>query len=242
MSAIAALLRHDLPQDAIEQDRIAQRRAAEAARKERIFNPRQRTMGLDLPVLDKQVEEHHAREQREREEQLAYDAYAAQNAKTLHILDLQRERSRVGDARSVDAFRQQQQQPQTRREYDLNDPLALRNAAPIRADDHCPVSSLQQFTGEDLAQKQRQHEQQEQMKVWNWQVAQQREAERRRAADAQRTADETLMRVDSARVRLAKEEERRRREEATRTAQYNQQLVFSFFSICVLMREENKTE
>lgn len=58
-------------------------------------------------------------------------------------------------------FRQQFQQPASRREYDLNDPELLKKQEGVRI--------LSGLTGEDLAQKDRSRKQQEQLRAWTLQ-------------------------------------------------------------------------
>ncbi|KAI5095591.1 RIB43A-like with coiled-coils protein 1, partial [Silurus meridionalis] len=53
---------------------VERRRAAEAERRQRIFNPRKRVIGLDVQVLEQQVAERRQREEAERQQQMAYDA------------------------------------------------------------------------------------------------------------------------------------------------------------------------
>ena len=67
--------------------------------------------------------------------------------------------------KAVNEFRQSHQQPDGRREFDLNDPDALKKDKPARVSDddpRCGVSSLQKFVGEDLNGKARSKLQQEQ--------------------------------------------------------------------------------
>lgn len=63
--------------------------------------------------------------------------------------------------RKAAEFRFQHQQPQSRREWDINRPDALRQSHPARSGDNdprCGPSSLQKFQGEDLNARQRQAE------------------------------------------------------------------------------------
>ncbi len=69
---------------------------------------------------------------------------------------------------AIEQFRQQFQQPASRREFDLNDPELLKKQEGVRM--------LQGLTGEDLAQKDRLKKQQEQLRAWTLQ--QQDELER----------------------------------------------------------------
>ena len=67
--------------------------------------------------------------------------------------------------KAVNEFRNTHQQPDGRREFDLNDPDSLKKDKPARVSDddpRCGVASLQKFVGEDLNGKARQKIQQEQ--------------------------------------------------------------------------------
>jgi len=67
--------------------------------------------------------------------------------------------------KAVNEFRHSHQQPDGRREFDLNDPDSLKKDKPARVSDddpRCGVASLQKFLGEDLNGKARQKLQQEQ--------------------------------------------------------------------------------
>ena len=67
--------------------------------------------------------------------------------------------------KAMNEFRKAHQQPDTRKEWDLNDPDALKKDKPARVSDddpRCGISSLQKFLGEDLNEKERKKLQQEQ--------------------------------------------------------------------------------
>lgn len=71
--------------------------------------------------------------------------------------------------KAVNEFRQSHQQPDGRREFDLNDPDSLKKDKPARVSDddpRCGVASLQKFVGEDLNGKARGKLQQEQAREW----------------------------------------------------------------------------
>lgn len=228
MSSVAALLRQDLPADVQEQQRIERRRLAEEERKKRIFDPKKRTMGLELSALDSQVRERHAQEEAARERDVEAQLQANHEAELLSILESQRARLRRDQARGVDEFRKASQSPELARDYDLSDPHAQAHAPAIRQGDNCPVSSIQQFTGEDLSSAERVKQQYEQLRVWNYMAQKEREAVKLQEREAKEEADRVLTDTDRKRVQLAQEEQRRRREEATRTAELNLRMVRGF--------------
>lgn len=62
----------DFPVDQSTDMAVERRRSAESARKARIFNTRLRVMGLDLDVLNQQVQEKKHKENLEKEQHKAY--------------------------------------------------------------------------------------------------------------------------------------------------------------------------
>lgn len=87
----------------------------------------------------------------------------------LEIMDSKVRLQTAQELQSLQTYRLTQQLPHTRREYDLNDPEALKKSLPARTEDNDPrigVSSLQRFEGEDLAKDKRSGLQKEQVRVW----------------------------------------------------------------------------
>ncbi len=67
----------------------------------------------------------------------------------------------------LNEFRKNHQKPESRKEWDLNDPESKKKdkAARVSDDDpRCGVSSIQKFLGEDLNEKERKKLQQEQLR------------------------------------------------------------------------------
>ncbi len=67
----------------------------------------------------------------------------------------------------MNEFRKNHQKPESRKEWDLNDPESKKKdkAARVSDDDpRCGVSSIQKFLGEDLNEKERKKLQQEQLR------------------------------------------------------------------------------
>uniref|UniRef100_A0A8C8RNQ2 RIB43A-like with coiled-coils protein 1 n=1 Tax=Pelusios castaneus TaxID=367368 RepID=A0A8C8RNQ2_9SAUR len=133
----------DLPLESKEAAAIEARREREKQRQSRIFNARHRTMGVSPTgtycILQGCSAEGGAEEH--------------QKAQRLQ--------------QAVQEFWRQEQQPHTRREWDLYDPEGLRQDHPARVSDYdpcCGPASLQCFTGEDLALTTRRRLQQEQQR------------------------------------------------------------------------------
>lgn len=218
----------DLPLDPREKAKIEARRNRDEQRKSRIFDAKQRTMGLDIESLNAQVEEKKRREAEERDFHAAADAETLRHAKIMELLHQRQTADRRAMEKADLEFRATQQLAATRREFDLNDPDVLKKATLTREGDEDPrlgVSSLQMFQGEDLASKERKRLQAEQQRQW---LQEQRniEAEKRAADEQEQRALELQQLQQTVRLRdLSVAEETRRRELERATAEHNKQLI-----------------
>ncbi|KAM4018987.1 RIB43A-like with coiled-coils protein 2 isoform 1-T3 [Anomaloglossus baeobatrachus] len=159
----------DLPLDVKEVAAIERRRNKEQQRQSRIFNARVRTIGVDVDALGKQVEERKTMERTEKVRDEAYDAVREHDDNVALMLEQTEQQLSRDLDRAVQNYREQNQQPQTRREYDLYDPDALKKDRPARVSDddpRCGASSLQRFTGEDLSEKKRREMQTDMTNKW----------------------------------------------------------------------------
>ncbi|XP_077327736.1 RIB43A-like with coiled-coils protein 2 isoform X1 [Lithobates pipiens] len=194
----AAMYKLDLPADPKGAAAIERRRNMEQQRQSRIFNAKVRTIGVDVPMLERQMEERKAMERLERARDQAFDADRQRCDKIAMMLE-QRESQIARDLdKAVLKFREQHQQPGTRREYDLYDPDALKKERPARVGDHdprCGPASLQKLAGEDLSEKERRKLQTELSRKW---LSEQKE-ERKRSEVQKKYADELY---DKKRVEL----------------------------------------
>lgn len=113
---------------------------------------------------------------------------AIRNDKIACIQQARQERDQREINKALNTFRYLHQQPESRREFDLYDPEALKKDRPARVSDddpRCGVSSMQKFDGEDLNQQARSQYQREQMQGW----FERQMEERRRAEEAQKEAE-----------------------------------------------------
>lgn len=95
-----------------------------------------------------------------------------QNDKMMCMLEEQQKRNIRNINKAVSDFQKNFQKPETRREFDLSDPQALKKDRPARLSDNdprCTVSGLQKFMGEDLNYAQRTKFQKEQLREWSLQ-------------------------------------------------------------------------
>lgn len=94
------------------------------------------------------------------------------NDKIACLIDRRQEFDEREMNRSLNEFRALHQQPDARREWDLQDPEALKKDKPARVSDEdprCGPASLQKFDGEDLNSQARRAYQQEQLREWSLQ-------------------------------------------------------------------------
>eukprot|EP00736_Rhodelphis_marinus_P003170 Rmarinus@m.5964 len=147
---------------------LEQRRKHEEERRQRILDPKKRTIGIDKAALDKQVQEKKQALLKEQEREVQWATMNEMQSKTLlHCEILQKEEERMR-ARALLDF-QSVQTKESRREWELSDPRSLAKTRPPRlADDdpNCGPSSVQKFEGEDVQCKRRQKAQQVQQANW----------------------------------------------------------------------------
>ncbi|XP_063366395.1 RIB43A-like with coiled-coils protein 2 [Cydia amplana] len=173
-------------QDRKEAQNRERRRQCELERRSRIFNARNRKIGVDLPFLERQVAEKRAERDEQHRRDLAFAAQMIKDSNLAKVLEAreQEERRRIGA--EIDNYRTLYQRPQDRREFDLNDPDVLKKQLPPRASDVIGMSSAQKFEGEDLEYEERKKIMAVQKNSWLEQQVQERKAaeEERKAAEA----------------------------------------------------------
>ncbi|KAI8904398.1 RIB43A-domain-containing protein [Gorgonomyces haynaldii] len=173
----------EILQDDIQKAAIARRQKLDEERKQRIFNPKVRCLGIDLEALSEQIDIKTELKAIEQQRNDAMDRQAVLNADILTLMDQQVLQERRDVLKQTNDFRKQHQQAHQRRDFDLYDPLALKKDLPARIGDNDPrtgPSSLQKFNGEDLGEKQRLENQKEQRRVWTDLQMYEKEAQRQR--------------------------------------------------------------
>ncbi|KAM4035988.1 RIB43A-like with coiled-coils protein 2 [Anomaloglossus baeobatrachus] len=211
-------------QDRAEASVQQRRRDAEQQRQSRVFDTRVRTIGVDTEALDTQVHDKKIQREIETKRQEAFDAQMVQNDHILCLLDQwQKDDVRNLNA-AVNQFRLQYQKKEDRREYDLYDPQALSKDLPPRVSDddpRCSVSGVQRMMGEDLTEKDRKREQQEQLREWS---LQQQQASAKALEDqkaAENLYDKMRIELDKKAIELQKMEEQAKREICVHTKAFN---------------------
>ncbi|XP_067387058.1 RIB43A-like with coiled-coils protein 2 isoform X3 [Emydura macquarii macquarii] len=161
-----------LQRDLAEAAELERRRQRELHRQSRIFNARVRTIGVDKDALDTQINDKKIQEANEKARHETIAAEMEQNDKIICMLEERQKQDIRNLNKAVTEFQQNFQKPETRREFDLSDPQALKKDAPARLSDNdprCTVSGLQKFLGEDLNHDQRVKFQKEQSREWSLQ-------------------------------------------------------------------------
>lgn len=178
----------DIPLEKKEAAAIKRRQTNEEERKERIFDARTRIIGVDRDGLETQVTERKQAEAVDAARNQAYNNDMIRNDKLAVLLQERQDKDTRQLQQQLNNFRFQYQTPDSRREWDLNNPEFLKIQSPIRESDtdtHLGISSAQIFEGEDLSGKQRLTAQQKQRADW---AAAQRE-ERNRAEQLVKYSD-----------------------------------------------------
>ncbi|XP_023942715.2 RIB43A-like with coiled-coils protein 2 [Bicyclus anynana] len=175
-------------QDRKEAQNRERRRQCELERRSRIFNARNRKIGIDVEFIDRQIAEKRAEREDQNKKNLAFAKQMIKDSNLAAVLEAREmeERRRIGV--EIDEFRSKYQRKEDSREYDLNNPDYLKMQLPPRASDGDPVglSSAQKFEGEDLAYEERKKIMAAQKNAWLEQQVQERKAaqEERKQAEA----------------------------------------------------------
>ncbi|XP_069501340.1 RIB43A-like with coiled-coils protein 2 isoform X2 [Ambystoma mexicanum] len=200
----------DLPLDLKEVAAIERRRNREQQRQSRIFNAKVRTIGVDVEVLKCQVAERKLAENKEKAREESFDADRVQSDKVAQILEVEQDCFARSLNKKVQEFREQMQAPDTRREFDLYDPDALKKDKPARVSDddpRCGPASLQKLGGEDLNKQAREKLQEELTKKWLTEQRQERERLQTQSKYADNLCDKKRVELDERALHLARMEE-----------------------------------
>jgi hypothetical protein len=197
-------------------------------RQNRIFNAKVRTIGVDVQAIKEQVHDRRLQEQREQDRHEAFASDMIRNDKIAELLTRRREQDERNLRKALNEFRALQQQPDSRREWDLNDPEAKKKDKPARVSDddpRCGISGAQKFDGEDLNGKARKRLMQEQLREWSRQQAQEKRTQSARQREADRLHDLARREADQRAMELAKAEEQCRRAINNAMKDYNKSLA-----------------
>lgn len=130
--------------------------------------------------------------------------------------------------RAQNDFRSLHQQANSRREFDLYDPDALKKDKPARVHDddpRCGVSGIQKFEGEDLNNKARTKFQQEQLREWSEQQLKEKEDAKHNQSQADRLYELKMRELDQRAMDLQNAEDQCRKAINESVKDYNRSLV-----------------
>lgn len=218
----------EIPSENIQNAAIMRRRKLDDERKNRIFDPMVRVLGVDVESLDTQVQIKKTMKMHEIMRERAFDNETLQTNQLLQLMDEESDIVRGNHLKAMNEFRATQQRPYQRRDWDLYDPDALKKDYPGRIGDddpRCGVSGAQRFEGEDLKGPEREKLQKEQRNVWAREQLYEQEVRRMNEADEKKRYEEFQLNM-----KLKAEELQRASNEATMDRnfmdkEYNQQLA-----------------
>lgn len=198
------------------------RRQREAERLKRIKDPSTRGK-IDTDALAAQIAEKQAAAAAEHERELIHDKERMLLEQQINYLEQERLRCEREKGRDLLNFRATMQTKPQGREYDLNDPNALRTDEPARMGDDDPrlsVSGLQKFHGEDLSYGHRVKMQQAQLREWNEQLAAEKAAAKVAEAQEERAYAQSMMQLDALKGQMESKAVASRQNAAAATAEY----------------------
>ncbi|XP_035676470.1 RIB43A-like with coiled-coils protein 2 isoform X2 [Branchiostoma floridae] len=214
----------DLPVDLKQAAAIERRRNMEKQRQSRIFNAKERIIGVDVQALEQQRKDREVREETEAARAEAFAADAIKNDKVVVMMEKRQEQDIRNLNMAVNDFRKNFQVPETRREFDLNDPDGLKKDRPARLTDddpRCGISGIQKLDGEDLNFTARKKYQQEQMREWTKAQIKERNAADMNQKHADLLYEMKARELDQRACELATAEEECRRQINMATKNFN---------------------
>jgi len=144
---------------------VARRRQLELERRQRIFDSKRRLIGIDKQTLDAQVAEHQQMKEDQKKLDLHEDREMLALDKQLKLHEAAKKQTLHDLEKECRQFSCQHQSKEKSDTWDLNDPLRIRKAQPIRMGDddvRCGAASMLKFGGEDLMKPERKRQQQKQ--------------------------------------------------------------------------------
>lgn len=210
--------------DRLEQEAITRRRRLDEERKERIFNPKLRVLGVDVNALDEQIKIKHEIALIEKQRNNLMDKQARFNDEILGVMDTEVTQARRHQLEEINNFRKAHQQAHQRRDYDLYDPLKLKKSLPARIGDddfRLGVSSLQRFDGEDLEFSKRDAMQKEQMCLWTQQQIYEKERINQQLQAEKNKYDTFQLSINEKLNALSEAVDKAKRDQAKQDTEYN---------------------
>ncbi|XP_033321550.2 RIB43A-like with coiled-coils protein 2 [Megalopta genalis] len=202
---------------------IERRRQTDTERKQRIFNPRFRKIGIDKEFLDKQVEEKKQLRRLEQARESELDENLIRSSGLALLLEKQQEEERRKIHVEIEHFRRCYQRPEDRRDYDLYDPNSLKKSLPSGFGDG-DSSWAQKFRSEE-GSKERLRAQKEETRYWIEQQKGERVRIEREHREAEKAYQEAVISRDKRAAALDQMERECRRRLNEATARFNRALA-----------------
>ncbi|XP_052017683.1 RIB43A-like with coiled-coils protein 2 [Apodemus sylvaticus] len=217
-----------MPKDLQQEASLGKRRYTDLCRQGRIFDARNRIIGGDTRAWDVQVRDQKIKEATDKARHETFAAEMKHNDKAMCIMHDREQRHRKQLCRVINDFQQSFQKPETRREFDLSDPLALKKELPARVSDNDmrnTISGMQKFMGEDLNFQERTRFQKEQNREWCLQQYGEWEKARADHKLAEHLHTQTMLNFDKAARDLQKLEGSTRKEVCAAVKAFNKNQV-----------------
>ncbi|KAJ3387905.1 Protein Tax-1 [Lobulomyces angularis] len=177
------MYRVEIASDKLQQAAVDRRRRLDEERKNRLFDPKARIIGIDVKALEDQIKIKNEIKDWEKLRDDSFNNQMSDTNKLLMHLDHQMANQHRNNSKNLEDFRAEKQKVHERRDFDLYDPNALKKDLPGRVGDFDErlkhQSNLQKFEGEDLKSTERSLEQKQQMKTWSIQGMYERELKKK---------------------------------------------------------------
>lgn len=137
---------------------VTRRREMEMERRQRIFDAKRRTIGLDTKTLDAQVADNNTRRQQELQRKNDGAREMAMLDRHLKLQETAKKQMQHDLEKESRAYGMKHLSKQQADTWDLNDPHKLRKDRPMRVGDNdprCGPASMLKFGGEDLMRDER---------------------------------------------------------------------------------------
>lgn len=192
------------------------RQRQEQVRRERIFNPRVRLIGIDKSALDQHVQEKQYQKLMEQNEEkcFALEQHRQTEAINSELNEVAEEQKRKQC--ELNEFRNKFQQKEQTRDFDLNDPNRLRKM--------CPSEGLD-WLGVDPEYSHRIKLQREQQKSWLQQQIDEKNAIKKNMTEAKKAIETDVLNQDAQINEKAWNERQQRQKIQSETALYNFKLA-----------------
>lgn len=202
-----------------EEQSIEKRRRREIERKKRILdNPKQRMYGVDREALLQQMAEKKEREQLEKERDNFFDMQRQKDDQIASELERKRQDLRAESFRQLQEFRKKFQKKEQSREWDLNDPNALKNDE---------IGRIHDFHGEDLGRSERIKAQREQQRRWVEQQKRELDERKKKEEIEQKQFEYEQLQLSYLAQKLEEERQQMRAQKEQQTKEYNLELAKS---------------